>query len=76
MSSCPATFRHMNTLLRCSSRTGCVSERGAVGVFGCDNGGADSSVLAVCAYTADRVVHRVVLQRPAAPPGDKVCGPP
>ncbi|CAM9806158.1 unnamed protein product, partial [Ectocarpus sp. 4 AP-2014] len=50
---------------------GGISSAGAVGIFGAGDGGVDQSSLAVCAYTDDRVVHRVLLQRPAAPPGDK-----
>lgn len=51
---------------------GGISTPGAVGVFGSEGGDADQSAVAVCAYTEDGVVHRVLLQRPAAPPGDKV----
>lgn len=52
--------------------SGGISTPGAVGVFGSEGGNADQSAVAVCAYTDDRVVHRVLLQRPVAPPGEKV----
>lgn len=45
---------------------------GAVGIFGSEGGDADHSAMAVCAYTDDGVIHRVLLQRPTAAPGDKV----
>eukprot|EP00903_Cladosiphon_okamuranus_P013430 g12510.t1 len=51
---------------------GGVSIPRAVGVFGGEGGEPDqSAAVAVCAYTDDAVVHRVVLQRPVAPPGEK-----
>eukprot|EP00752_Nemacystus_decipiens_P008562 g7648.t1 len=50
---------------------GGISSAGSVGVFGGEGGDPNPSAVAVCAYTEDRVVHRVVLQRPVAHPGEK-----
>lgn len=52
---------------------GGISRRGAVGIFGRESGDSalNSTTFAVCVLTDDEVVHRVLLKRTAASPGDK-----
>ncbi|CAN0039916.1 unnamed protein product [Pylaiella littoralis] len=50
---------------------GGVSTRDAVGIFGGEGGAVNQSAVAVCARTDDGVIHRVLLHRQAAPPGEK-----